>query len=403
MPVCGGLCIERRERKVGGFVKRKMKNALRLALQTMSPIVDWCVPKDEKLFVFGSSHGDYMFGNARALFYYIDENEVGYRAIYLLKNQSGPEPCSESIYPLKSLKGLVHFFRARYIVMTHGWSDFDLLYVSRRKKVVQAWHGSPLKRMGFAEDNCSEQKKRSLWKHNSNIDLFLVSSSTEQAMISLCFNLDADKIKVVGAPVNDLVTHSRKRIDLSSFVSDEVVYKKAILYAPTYRNDEHIRFFPFENFKQEEFERFLEERDAVLFYRGHKNNVKNINIKPSHRIIELGSDKVEDVNLILNQTDLLITDYSSIFVNYLPLNRSILFLMYDLEAYSKSPGLLYDNIDYWTPGDKPETYSDFVRTLDAEFEDPTRTEKQRKTISALLNPLETKNNCEQAINVIVNS
>ena len=57
----------------------------------------------------------------------------------------------------------------------------------------------------------------------------------------------------------------------------------------------------------------------------------------------------------LNVVDVLITDYSSIYFDYLLLNRPIIFHMPDLEEYQKKRGFILDPLDEWTPGDMSTT------------------------------------------------
>ena len=69
----------------------------------------------------------------------------------------------------------------------------------------------------------------------------------------------------------------------------------------------------------------------------------------SNRILPFGFDKCNDVNLILPEIDILITDYSSIYVDYLLLDRPCIFVPYDLENYKRKRGFLLD-YDFWAAG-----------------------------------------------------
>jgi len=61
---------------------------------------------------------------------------------------------------------------------------------------------------------------------------------------------------------------------------------------------------------------------------------------------------VLDLYQVLPYTDVLITDYSSIYFDYLLLDKPIIFTPSDIEDYSRNRGLLLEPYDYWTPGPK---------------------------------------------------
>jgi CDP-glycerol glycerophosphotransferase (TagB/SpsB family) len=68
---------------------------------------------------------------------------------------------------------------------------------------------------------------------------------------------------------------------------------------------------------------------------------------------------------VLRHTDALISDYSSIFFDYLLLDRPLVFYPYDLEDYRKYSRALYDDYDTVTPGPKAYDVDGLQRTLTA--------------------------------------
>ena len=64
----------------------------------------------------------------------------------------------------------------------------------------------------------------------------------------------------------------------------------------------------------------------------------------------------------INCFDALITDYSSIYLDYMLLERPIIFLPYDLQDYESTVGFTMDYEEN-TPGPKPATMQDFLQTL----------------------------------------
>lgn len=66
---------------------------------------------------------------------------------------------------------------------------------------------------------------------------------------------------------------------------------------------------------------------------------------------------------ILNAADLLISDYSSIYVEYLLLNRPVLFLQRDKDEYLDKRGIILNSADIWFPGPMPNTLNEFMEDI----------------------------------------
>src|SRR5690606_16822516 len=108
---------------------------------------------------------------------------------------------------------------------------------------------------------------------------------------------------------------------------------------------------------------FLRAEGTVLAIRGH-SNVRSAEPYTaewrSGNIINVSY--VPDANLLLRRTDVLITDYSSIYIDYLLLDRPIIHFVYDLEAYQRERGFLYDLKDAFA-GASASTFADLMHFL----------------------------------------
>ena len=85
--------------------------------------------------------------------------------------------------------------------------------------------------------------------------------------------------------------------------------------------------------------------------------------------------------------DLLITDYSSIYIDYLLLERPILFLPYDREAYLKTRGFNFD-YDEVTPGPKPKSYAEFLNSIEGLLYNEMNYVENRKKIERKFNKIQ---------------
>lgn len=195
-------------------------------------------------------------------------------------------------------------------------------------------------------------------------------------------NLPKSKILRAGQARNDLL--SSTSVDLVSKVGHR---GKKILYAPTWRPFSEVVFFPFKDLDIPHLITYLEKTNITIFLRLHPNFETHIDKTIlNHRIKILSKQHVEDINDILSDFDLLITDYSSIYIDYLLTLRPLIFLPYDLKEYNKTIGL---SIDYntYTPGPKPETMQNFIYETHRLLHEPNYYNSERARVNELLNPI----------------
>ena len=105
----------------------------------------------------------------------------------------------------------------------------------------------------------------------------------------------------------------------------------------------------------------------------------------------MGEEQAEDVTGMLDIFDCLITDYSSIYIDYLLTGNPVIFLPYDREEYLAGRGMNFD-YDEVTPGPKPQTMDNFLRCLSAEQDS---WEEERKRVNGLFN--EIRKPCSESI------
>lgn len=336
---------------------------------------NWC-------FFFTEKH---FSDNIKYYYDYINNNDKSVVPILIVKNKRLYELLKTDyvrphIYYYLSIRALYYFLKSSVVIIAHGGVFFYYLpYVLnvKRKLIVNLWHGIPLKKLCMEVDDFREMGKGCYLQDNS---LFIASSKMEQKMLSKCFLLDENKIKITGTPRND-VFFQHKMIDSC----DNQV---KILYAPTWREfGNSTQFFPFSDFDLHDLISFCEVKNIKFYVRAHRYDMESLNrflnqsgIESSvyEKYIEIADQtKYPDNQQLLIESDILITDYSSIYLDYLLLDKPVVFIPYDLEEYSNYRGFLFDYEDY-TPGPKVFTYSSFkeeivkIISLDDDF-------KQKRT------------------------
>lgn len=107
-----------------------------------------------------------------------------------------------------------------------------------------------------------------------------------------------------------------------------------------------------------------------------------------------------DLYEILRAFDALITDYSSVYFDYLLLERPILFMVPDLETYQRVRGFSLEPIEFWMPGPKAGNVGDLVRELERLLDDKHYWQHERETVNKLVNSYRDAGSSERVCQAI---
>jgi CDP-glycerol glycerophosphotransferase (TagB/SpsB family) len=271
----------------------------------------------------------------------------------------------------KSREGWRAFFRAKLAFTSRGAmmnAFYPYVFDRRYKFFVNLWHGIPLKRIGFlARDSWESLMRLEVQRYAA----MTVCSSAEQFTMALSNAMSIDDVWITNTPRNDPLFQRAGRARRAGAV---------VLYAPTYRDGAaNAALFPFPDFDAAALAAFLERHDCRLIVRRH---VLEKTVPPSFaahpRIVmddrETLYDSLADELL---DTDVLITDYSSIYLDYLALGRPILFVPYDIAQYDRKRGLMYD-YETVTPGRKALTFQQMLSGLGDYLREPRLDEERRR-------------------------
>ena len=360
----------------------------------LSRLIDRLVPKDPNLFVIEQRQG----------------GDIDNIVACLRANRPAAK-----IFSIEQLKRVSRFqrirvyTRAKTLILTHTDGRIGSIAFSSRKTVIQIWHGSPLKTLAYA----TPDEDVSQWQDLRRCTAFIVASKLEAAMIAYCFHVHARKIRLLGRPRNDQVFAPGPDAPLvEDFPGPLPVHDKLILLCPTFRNrarfERGSRLIPLEGFEPLAMNDFLERHRAVLLVRGHylraqfepDGGADLVIPEQCDRIVELGFDRCANICSVLSRIDLLVTDYSSIYFDFLLLNRPMIFTPYDLEEYQKRRGLLYDDYDFWTPGPKVDTFNLFLEALPRGLDGDDGYEPQRVRLNGQFNTYQTGDTSRQILELI---
>lgn len=367
---------------------KQIRALILFCLFNLIGLVDWLLPKDKNLVLFGQKRGGYG-GNSRALFEYVKRNS-SLKAVWLTSRKDLID--GVNYFSPYSWKGLILALRASILVVSHGAGDIPYSgYFSKRKKYLVVWHGIPLKRIALLDANLNDEKEiKAVEREISKYTHYIAASESEAEMLVKCRKLEsADVIHITGLPRNDALLTRKSGVEANVAKSiQNILDSKIILYAPTFRDKSDTKFFPFKDVCFDSLYSKLEALQAYLFFRPHPNDQKNIEFLRSvckqygNRFVLADNNLIPDVAEILPFVDTVITDYSSIYIDLLLTNCSYLFIPYDLEDYHRERGLLYD-YGKVTPGPKLGSQEELLSGLERGLTDPSFYLMEREKVKRL--------------------
>ncbi|MCT2899272.1 CDP-glycerol glycerophosphotransferase family protein [Lentilactobacillus buchneri] len=222
---------------------------------------------------------------------------------------------------------------------------------------IQTWHGTPLKKLGLDIENVSMPGTTTVKYHKNFVreanrwDALVSPNDYSTQIFRSAFGFNNQILKI-GYPRNDeLINTQPEDIDAIKEQLGIPLDKKVVMYAPTYRDNQFAEKgkYTFElPFDLDDFRKSFGD-DTVLILRMHYLISNALDISDYSDFVYDYSNypNISDLYLV---SDLLITDYSSVFFDYAYLKRPILFYPYDYHLYKEELRGFYLNYEKDLPG-----------------------------------------------------
>lgn len=239
----------------------------------------------------------------------------------------------------RSLRGLFHFFTAKYVFHTHGTFSFVKSGI-KNKLIVNLWHGMPIKNIGYLDNK---------FKYNvDSSDFYIATSKLFQYIIAAAFMVNINKVLLTGLPRND-VLYTHKSV------------KKKIIWLPTYRHSNQMDIRSdsneccksiFETSLLRKLDDLLGQISFELVIKIHPMDVlnntdiaeryNNINIYNNTRWVDSGLKLYS----LLAESYAMITDVSSVVFDFMITGRPICLFFSDSEQYNRGYCYNFDFSNY---------------------------------------------------------
>ena len=304
---------------------------------------------------FGKSYSD----SPKYIYEYISKNYPGkYRFVWVVNNRT-KIPYHPTKVKRFSIRYAYYLARCKYTVFNVRQPE----WVKKRKGNVflQTWHGTPLKKLVFDQEEvmaASPLYKAQFYKQSRIWDYLVSANHFSTNAFRSAFLYDKEVLEY-GYPRNDLMYNPNKK-DIARQIKRKLRIpegKKTILYAPTWRDDEYYGRGEYKFTLKLDLRLLKQElgEDYIVLLRTHYFIANNLDISGVEDFV-VNVSKYDDITELYLISDILITDYSSVFFDYANLKRPILFYTYDLEKYRDMMRGFYLDIEKDVPG--PLLFSD---------------------------------------------
>ena len=253
-----------------------------------------------------------------------------------------------------------------YIFVDDYVPIFTLLNLNKKTTLVQTWHaGFGFKLVGYGRFGIAGSPHANNSCHRK-YTYGLVGNNNLKEIYSEVWGIDKESLLATGMPRLEHFLDKDVQEEKRKFFYDKYPQfkgKKVINFAPTYRG--YNQFEAYYDYDQLDFDRLAEycKKNNCVFIFGKHHFIKNeIPIKEKHKkyLYDFSKYSLNDTFYI---TDILITDYSSCFYDFLLLKKPVIFFCYDKAIYSSTRGV-HRPIDKVAPGIVANNFDELMTALD---------------------------------------
>jgi CDP-glycerol glycerophosphotransferase (TagB/SpsB family) len=282
----------------------------------------------------------------------------------------------------RSIKYLLVFMTSKYLFFTHG---VLLDFFSDRQTVTNIWHGVLYK------------KVRTLIGNDPILaDITVATSEQTKPMFSEAFGVTENKVFISGYPRNDMLLEAKKGKDsIKKSIADLSDYKRIAIWMPTYRKSvkssegsqdgvEVGNPFYINDFKVITFNNLLKENGTLCLVKPHPNALEYAGTENLSNIRFINDEWISDQGITLYQllgaTDLLISDVSSVIIDYMLMDQPIVCMSADFEEYRDSRGFYFEDIENWIPStiiSNQEDFFNYMESILSDGEDPSKEKREK--------------------------
>ncbi len=346
---------------IKGIIKNTASKLIEIAYKAVYRFIGI----DDKTVLFIAFHGKGYSDSPKAIYEEMlkDERFKNYKFIWAIKNHKKKDIKIEGakIVEYLSIPYFYYLSKAKYWIFN---CKMPAYIIKKDEQIyLQTWHGTPLKRLGH---DIHVDEKTTFYRSKVDAKTMYESYDIDVArynyMISpnpFCtkvfqsaFGIDRERLIETGYPRNDIMVNASEKDKLEIKKSLGIpLDKKVILYAPTWRDNQYVnRGYTFK--LEVDFHKWYDYlgNDYVVLFKPHYLIINHYQNDDSLKGFLFNIDAKEDIAPLYLITDILVTDYSSVFFDFSVMKKPMYFYMYDLDDYRDELRGFYIDIYKDLPG-----------------------------------------------------
>lgn len=305
--------------------------------------IERVVPKDRKLILMTSWLGEKYIDNSKYVYEFL-QSYSEYDAVWMTNNIRVYKDLKNrklSVCKFHSLKGIWYQLRARVVFSSIQFADYNPWLVNRCL-YIDLGHGHPIKDPG--KEHFTEESRLIDSLVLNKIDYYaIVASDFAKRLYTQVIDIPLNKILISDFARNDVFIDASLRDGKNQLIQEmRKHYSKVITYMPTHRGMGKKVMAINDILPIDKLQSFCERYNFLFvikkhFY--HREEIENLDKYPN--IVDITNVEDVDPQVLLYQTDLLITDYSACYIDYMLLNRPMLFYQFDIAEFASKERSLY--------------------------------------------------------------
>lgn len=371
----------------------RVKRALKKTIFPILTIINKIFPKNDNIiFLYSANKG--IQHNLIPLKDYLLKNDYGKKYKIVCGVESLKYVEDKDIKYIGQYKSILLFMRAGHVFYTTGQIPIK---PAKNQIVIHLDHGTTSIKTGNL-----------LTKINNGDDFYFtyytVPSEVYIPVVKKEFLCDDKNIVINGEPVMDILYDKKTHYTFDN-------KKKYGLWAPTFRQSDYLGYddssqedlLPmFMESDYEELNSILQQNDVDLTVKLHPlQNLNNHNMLNFSNLHIYSDDAFKALGYelynFMKQMDFLIGDYSSVYLEYLVLDRPIAFAIPDLAEYSEKRGFIFDNVEQYMPGDKLYKKEDLYKFIADVASNKDTFAKFRRELCGRIHHYNDGQNCKRCL------
>lgn len=224
---------------------------------------------------------------------------------------------------------------------------------NKKVKIAQLWHAcGAFKTFGYSRLGKEGSLRFDSNAHRCYTHAF-VSGDGVRKYYAEAFGIPMECVYATGVP----------RCDNLNCATSKDNNKFTILFAPTFRgNGAESAHYPYDKLDLDKLADLCRKNNMQVIFKMHPFIKDNVPILDSQKDVLVDKSNIREINTILHEADLVITDYSSLIYESALLNKPMLFYTFDLDEYIASRDF-YEPFETFVPGKIVSNFDDLINAI----------------------------------------